>query len=160
VHDPQVHQLIAAAFATLLLTTSADADRAAVPDVPGDIIAREGALVVSDGSSYFRFEKGGAFHAGPLGMSGRTIDGTYTSDGSYMFTIEGTWGWINGASMADDHRRMVVGIQPPFEVDRKTTAVNADAKKIYRCYWTVDELVKLPKAPGKPPAKAPDRRTP
>jgi hypothetical protein len=115
-------------------------------DKPDDIVASEGALVVSDGSSYFRFEKGGKFHAGPLGISGRTIDGTYTSDGNYTLTIVGMWGWQNGVSALDDHRRMVVTIQPPFAPGTATTVTSA-AKNIYHCYWTVDELVKLPSKP-------------
>jgi hypothetical protein len=137
---------------SLLLFALLGTALAGEPENGEAIIKKDGVLIVSDGSSFYRFEKGGVFKSGPLGMSGRTIEGTWKSDGSYNFTIEGTWSWMNGASAKNDRRRLVLGIEPPFTVDAAATkalaafAPKGKGPKVMSCYMIIDELVKLPKA--------------
>jgi len=53
------------------------------------IIATEGCLVFTDGSSFYDFEKDGTFYSGPSGLSGRTITGRWSRRES-TFTVRGT----------------------------------------------------------------------
>src|SRR3954454_13047694 len=71
---------------------------------PIKIIQQAGRFVFTDGSSYYLLKKDGTFKSGPLGLSGREIEGTWKLKDS-LFVIEGHWGWINGASSKDDYRR-------------------------------------------------------
>lgn len=115
-----------------------------------DIIKKEGQFVFTDGSSYYRFSSDGSFDSGPLSFSGRTINGKWKIDGVYKFTIEGQWGWMNGMSSINDNRRLILTVQPDFILqpapDKQTKNIILDSKaypKIYRCYFAVEELVKL-----------------
>lgn len=117
-----------------------------------DIIKKEGQFVFTDGSSYYRFSSDGAFDSGPLSISGRTINGKWKSDGDYKFIIEGVWSWVNGMSSINDRRRLVLTVQPAFILqpapDEPTRNFIPDSKtnpKIYKCYFTLEELVKLGK---------------
>ncbi len=121
---------------------------------PSSIIQKEGRFVFSDGASFYDFEKGGAFHSWPAGLSGRAITGRWTrSDETYIVT--GHWGWINGASALDDSRRMTLSLYAPtshtlgwagpFDV----AAVRHRRSKIYEDYFVVEELIRLPDH-GKP----------
>jgi hypothetical protein len=82
---------------------------------PGDIIQKEGELLIADGSSYYRFSKNGVFDSGPLDVSGRTIRGEWKQSGDYFFVIEGEWSWANGISNPGDRRRLCMIIEPPCE---------------------------------------------
>jgi len=62
-------------------------------------------LCISDGSSIYIFFPDKTFRLEPIGMSGRTIKGTWTND-SHRIHIVGQWSWINGLSPNDDFREM------------------------------------------------------
>jgi hypothetical protein len=115
-----------------------------------DIIQAEGEFLTTDGSSYFLFKKDGSFDSGPLSMSGREIQGRWKPEGDYQFVIEGRWGWMNGLSAVNDRRKLVLNIQPPFSLQAEGSdnpfipRSGKSAPKIYRCYVTIEELVKLP----------------
>ena len=114
---------------------------------PLQVIQEEGQFIFTDGSSYYWLKKDGTFRSEPLGLSGREINGRWKVRDS-LFVIEGQWGWINGISPKDDYRRMVLYIGHPesAETVERLSFVNADANvKIYRCYFYVEELQRIPK---------------
>jgi hypothetical protein len=122
----------------------------AAPPTVQQIINRDGRFVFSDGSSYYSLEKDGSFHSGPLGMSGRTIDGRWKPDGSSRFVIEGRWSWLNGLSATNDRRRMAIGVSGLLAPAKqgKPLGMLKPVKGpvvIHSCYFVIDELVRLPK---------------
>jgi len=108
------------------------------------IIASEGVFAFSDGSSVFRFEKGGTFVLEPVGISGRTIAGTWKQTDSGRLTVVGQWSWVNGVSRTDDYRRMVIHISYHGEPAVKASGVRS--VKVYPCYVVMEELVAVTKA--------------
>src|SRR5688500_10700126 len=74
---------------------------------PARIIRAYGALVISDGASYYRFNRDSTFDSGPIGNSGRTTTGQWRQVDD-TFVIEGRWGWVNGVNAFDDYRRMTM----------------------------------------------------
>lgn len=134
------------ALTTLILILAAWSVAAGQLREPERIIQEEGQFVFTDGASYYLFKKDGAFHSGPLGLSGRTITGRWKFQLPGRFTIEGQWGWVNGLSPRDDFRTMTLAISAAesFE-EQQLSAVDTPAPvKLYKCYFTVEELVKLP----------------
>jgi hypothetical protein len=124
---------------------------AASPTLPtvSDIVQKEGRFVFSDGSSYYLFRKDGTFKSGPLGLSGRTIDGTWKF-GDPLLNIEGNWGWINGISALNDTRKMRLFVHPTktFKTAPFVRWISEKgAIKIYDCYFGIEELVKIPQPP-------------
>ena len=121
------------------------------------IIQKEGRLVFTDGSSYYDFERNGLFYSGPLGLSGRTIEGTWklatANDFAGPLVIQGTWGWVNGFSAINDTREMMMSVYPRTgQPARKgSDAVLSPVgraprrAKLRSCYFVIDELVTLPK---------------
>lgn len=113
---------------------------------PFKIIQEEGRFIFTDGSSYYLFEKDGAFKSGPLGMSGREIEGTWKFKERF-FIIQGRWGWINGESPENDYRRLTLYISKPeaVEVVRHLQMVEGLDVKVYKTYFEIEELQKIPK---------------
>ena len=113
------------------------------------IIATEGCLVFTDGSSFYDFEKNGTFYSEPSGLSGRTITGHWTRQDS-TFTVQGTWGWVNGFSSINDFRRLTLTVYPiaaePGKISRFLwlPPKSKTPRKIYRCYFIIEELVRVP----------------
>jgi len=73
-----------------------------LPLFAGDLIKPESILgkrelCISDGSSIYIFSPDKTFRLEPIGMSGRTIKGTWTSDSDGIHIV-GQWSWINGLS--------------------------------------------------------------
>ena len=121
--------------------------KAEEPRTAQEVIRREGRFSFSDGSSYYAFEKDGSFHSGPLGMSGRTIEGRWKVDGS-RFVVEGRWSWLNGLSAPNDRRRMTLGISGLLTpaAGKPLRAMHGKGPlKLYSCYFVIDELVRLTK---------------
>jgi hypothetical protein len=131
------------AFISVLAISSATA---AQLREPREIIREEGQFVFSDGASFFLFRKDGTFKSAPHGLSGRVITGRWKFQSPGRFTIEGRWSWVNGLSPRDDFRRMtlVVSSAQGFEEKQQVSAVELTGPvKVYKCYFTVDEVVKV-----------------
>lgn len=114
---------------------------------PSQIIKDEGRFIFTDDHSYYLFKKDGTFRFAPLGLSGRVITGTWKSQGN-LFVIQGQWGWVNGLSIQDDFRKMVLYISNPNSsetVERLSFDFGSLNVKIYKCYFLVEELQKIPK---------------
>ena len=141
--------------AALFLVFSASAALAAEFPEPLQIIQEEGQFVFTDGSSYYQFKKDGTFNSGPLGISGREITGTWkVPDQRFpMFVIQGLWSWINGLSTRDDYRRLTLYIGHPVSVEtvEQLSVVDGNRNvKVYKCYFMVEELQKIPKPQNTP----------
>ena len=114
---------------------------------PIKIIQQEGRFVFTDGSSYYLLKKEGTFKSGPLGLSGREITGTWKLKDN-LFVIEGQWGWMNGASPQDDYRRLTLYVSTPEAVETVRRPFLADESadvKVYKTYFEIEELQKIPK---------------
>ena len=115
---------------------------------PSEIIQNEGQFVFTDGSSFYLFKKDGTFTSEPLGLSGRVISGHWTFQEDRVFVIQGRWSWINGLSANDDYREMKIAVYSPVssEIVEQLSVVGATTKaKIYKCYFVVEELHRIPK---------------
>ncbi|MGI8897441.1 MAG: hypothetical protein ACR2IB_03500 [Pyrinomonadaceae bacterium] len=113
---------------------------------PIEIIQEDGQFVFTDGASFYLFKKDGAFQSAPLGLSGRVITGRWKFQLPSRFMIEGQWTWVNGLSARDDFRKMtlVLSATESFEEKQQVSAVELIGPvKIYKCYFTVDEVVKM-----------------
>lgn len=111
-----------------------------------EIIKAEGQFVFTDGSSYYRLDKDGTFESGPLSLSGRTISGKWhTNPGSSSFEINGKWGFMNGLSLKDDERKMVMIINAPQSISSEKAepwaASFKQPTKIYQTYFIIQQLI-------------------
>ena len=113
---------------------------------PERVIREEGALVITDGASYYRFRSDSSFDSGPIGLSGRTITGRWRGDEG-EFTVEGRWGWINGVSPIDDFRRMTMrigGIDGPGTIQSLPLSGVVTSVRVHRPYHIIDDMVRIP----------------
>jgi hypothetical protein len=118
---------------------------------PYQIIQEEDQFIFTDNASFYLLKKDGSFQSGPLGLSGRTITGRWEFQLPSRFVVEGRWGWVNGLSPRDDYRRMalIISAAQGFEEKRDVSAVEPlGLVRIYKCYFAVDELIKLPPPPN------------
>ncbi len=105
------------------------------------VIRDEGAISFSDGSSIFTFKDSGEFTLQPIGMSGRTISGTWTNDGSSILVITGQWGWINGISRDNDHRemRLIASLKNDSPISQSSLGP-VWRWKLYDVYFTIEDI--------------------
>ena len=128
---------------------------AATPELPRQvlavdkIIATEGRFVFTDGASFFALDRDSTFRSGPLNLSGRVIEGRWREKSPGQFTVVGTWSWQNGLSAPNDRRLMTLILESPTVADMQRVYLldPVSPVKVYRCYFTVDEIIKLPTPP-------------
>ncbi len=112
-------------------------------------------FTLSDGASYYRFAEDGTFKSGPMGMSGRELNGTWkTSDGE-RFIIVAKVGWMNGLNLPGDYRRIVFHISHLRKQTPKTEPSGGISiggspppEDLFQGYWFIDEFVKTEKPKG------------
>ena len=111
-------------------------------------------VTVSDGHSSYTFYPSGDFDSGPLGMSGRTLKGTWKfieHDAGTATKVEviAMQGWMNGLSGNDDWRRIVFCIWPGKVIDSKKQPEGPRLElwlpSNYTGYWLIDEMSKTQK---------------
>ena len=117
------------------------------------VLNARGSFAFSDGSSVYTLYRDGRFELGPVGLSGRTIEGVWQSDDDHVFVVFGRWGWINGLSRDDDYRRMTFAVTAYPSVPPKDLPVQPGLAPALRpdpalteTYFVIEELVKI----GKP----------
>ena len=117
---------------------------------PLQAVEKSKAITISDGVSFYTFKADGSFASGPIGFSGRTINGTWKVDKgrpNVPFVVEGRWSWVNGISRNDDFRRMVFSLWPgsfrPAVGAERDGFLSAD--QIFDCYFVIDELSPIKK---------------
>ena len=109
-----------------------------------EVIETETVLAFSDGSSVYQFYDDGRFLLEPVGMSGRSIDGSWTALDSSRFEITGTWGWYNGISAINDIRKMVISVTVLSEKGTESDLLwSAADGLLWDVYFTVDELTSI-----------------
>ena len=134
---------------------------AANPDFtpPMDALKIDGVLVISDGSSVYEFNSDGTFHSYPVGMSGRVLDGTWTSEGTITttFTVTAANKWMNGFQPPKESYRIVFGIYPG-QIRPADELPFRRHPNIFKGYFIIDELTKVQNqenaqqsVPGYPP---------
>lgn len=109
---------------------------------PADAI-NQGQLALSDGSSVFIFNKDKSFESGPLGLSGRTIKGTWQLDKSGGYLVNGTWGWINGLSPKNDKRTMLIHIGTLSDELQEIRTPIYPKLQIRKAYFFIDSLQRM-----------------
>ncbi len=114
---------------------------------PMAVIASEGRLVLSDGSSLFFFYRDGVFKSDPHGMSGRTIRGTWKQHESGGYQIDGLWSWINGLSPDNDYRKMVIHIGWVSDEVTELELMAHGKVVVHKAYFFIQTLEKLRSAP-------------
>ena len=133
----------------LLLVIVASAVLAGTPLTIPDIIKTDGELAFTDGSSVYRFGHDGEFHMEPLSLSGRAIEGRWTSGSQGLFLVTGVWTWYNGLSVPDDYRRMTMAVTLlPGEPDTARTVWSGSTTRLYPVYFTIDEVADIDSLPG------------
>jgi hypothetical protein len=131
-------------FLSLLMFACAIISTKAQSLDPSAVFKQDGILRISDGSSYYEFNTNGTFKSFPVGISGRTFTGTWTSSADINllhFTVTAKTGWMNGITpLQSDDWRIVLAVYPgvrhPAERFHLAT---------FDCYWIIDELTKIPK---------------
>jgi hypothetical protein len=134
-------------FLIVCLVVAAAAPARAQRRPPDQVIRDDGSLLLTDGSSFYRFNRDSSFDSGPLGLSGRTITGRWRLDGSSGFIIEGKWSWINGLALTDDFRRMTLrigNVESPTNTDTLVLSGRRGPARVHRGYWFVESIVSLP----------------
>jgi len=129
-------------IACLLLIVSS----AIAADTVDQIITDTGYFVYTDGSSFFAFHRGGRFESGPMGMSGRTIEGTWTQDNDGRYVVKGRWGWINGISVTNDYRTMSIWLSYPRDPSTNAVLFSMTVTNrpitVHKAYALIDSLTK------------------
>ncbi len=110
-----------------------------------EVIETEGSLAFTDGSSVYQFFDDGRFLQEPAGISGRSVEGSWTAIDSGQFEITGTWGWYNGISAINDIRRMVMYVTVQADKGRESELLWSGAGiLLWDVYFTVEELTSTP----------------
>lgn len=99
------------------------------------ILETEGVFRFTDQSSVYSFLSDGSFLMEPVGISGRAVEGSWTTEDYGVFLITGRWTWYNGVSMENDFREMEILITP---LSAEADTVNGLA--VYEVYFTIEEL--------------------
>lgn len=134
----------------LLLVIAASAAWAGPPQSISGIIAGEGKFAFTDGSSVYTFSEDGTFMMEPLSLSGRAIEGRWTSESEGAFLITGVWTWYNGISVPDDFRRMTIAVTLISGEPEATQSIWTDSRLIlYPVYFTIDEVVRIDSLPAR-----------
>jgi len=125
-----------------------------IPLFAGEMIKIESVLgkkelCISDGSSVYIFSPDNKFRLEPIGISGRTIEGTWARDSDEIHII-GRWSWVNGLSANDDFREMDIHLGSLEDKTRDyTSMLTATKHKIYESYFLIERLEKKKKGEQK-----------
>jgi hypothetical protein len=120
----------------------------AAPDAPISAlqaIDRFGQVSISDGTSYFTFAKDGSFDSGPLGLSGRTLRGRWTTGVDGRIVVTARLGLKNGISSGDQYRRIVFFI---WDVPQRTGDLPATSEPSVvplHSHFLIEEMLQIPK---------------
>ncbi len=121
-----------------LLMLSSPAHAQAYEAVP-ERLAHSEVFAFTDGSSIYTFHADHRFELGPVGMSGRTIEGVWQDvDGGLLVT--GTWSWMNGLSVPGDVREMLLNVTPHGGA---ATKVGIAEVEVQPTYFAVERLQKV-----------------
>jgi hypothetical protein len=101
-------------------------------------------LCISDGMSLYVFAPDMKFRLEPLGLSGRTIEGTWSFDSDGLH-VRGKWMWVNGFSSDDDYREMDIYIGCLQDSTKEHISHRGGKCLIHDCYFLIERLQKTKK---------------
>ena len=133
-------------FLPLLLVVSFRA--AAAPDASisaPQAIEQFGRVSISDGTSYFTFAKDGSFDSGPLGLSGRTLRGRWTTGVDGRIVVTARLGLKNGISSGDQYRRIVFFIWHVPQRTRELPTTSEPFASPFDSHFLIEEMLQIPK---------------
>jgi len=112
-------------------------------------------VTISDGASYYSFSNDHSFSSGPVGLSGRTLSGTWKMTGDGRFTVIAEWGWVNGVSQPGDFRRIVFVIYDVRKEQKSKGAISwlPPGSDIFEGYYYIDEFTTTTERPDPPKAR-------
>jgi hypothetical protein len=114
-----------------------------------EILRSEHRFSFTDGSSVYSFFEDGRFLLEPVGLSGRAVEGEWTSTEEGSFEITGLWTWYNGISAIDDFRRMTIHVTLLSEEPNFLESLwQGTDTPVYDVYFIIDELTPLEATPG------------
>lgn len=123
---------------------------AGTPLTISDIIKTEGEFAFTDGSSVYTFSEDGTFMMEPLCLSGRAIEGRWTSVDRGLFEVTGVWTWYNGISVPDDFRRMTLAVTLiQGEPETVQSMWSGSTARLYPVYFTIDEVAGIDSLPSR-----------
>jgi hypothetical protein len=108
---------------------------------PVETIEADGSIALTDGSSYYVFSKGGDFFSGPLGTSGRTLEGRWSEEGKGRFVVTAKRGWLDGLS-SESHHRIVLSIGAGQKKPLRNERIPAIME--FATYFLIEEFVEIP----------------
>ncbi len=107
---------------------------------PAKTIEADGSIALTDGSSYYIFSKGGDFNSGPLGPSGRTLEGSWREEKG-RFVVIAKRGWLDGLATPTFHRivfTLGAGMKKPLRTERIPAIME------FATYFLIEEFVEIP----------------
>lgn len=127
-----------------LLALPAEINPEAELSSPFQVIQDEGQFAFTDNSSLFQFSDDGTFFMEPLGISGRTVEGSWIYLDSNRFEINGVWGWNNGISPINDKRKMTMYIYlRSMDIVISESLWRSSDTRLYDVYFVIEEVTKV-----------------
>ena len=113
---------------------------------PQEAMNKFGSFSITDGSSYFTFYNDGKFMSGPMGMSGRELNGTWTIADKTELTVVAQVGWMNGLQPQEEYRRIVFRVSNLRKRETAQSTVSMGAPtELFDSYCLIEEFVKIAK---------------
>ena len=135
--------LASLAAAPLLWAQSAGLD-------PHQAIEEDGSITLSDGSSYYTFSRGGGFLSGPIGKTGRRLEGTWKADAVLepgYFSVVAGYEWMDGETWKKEgYRKIRFRIGPGEKRPFREQMVPAISE--FHAYFVIEELITIPAPEG------------
>ncbi len=97
---------------TLLLAAGGTHAEDGATITPEQALAQVGTFTLYDNATLYSFQRDGTFSATPRGLSGRTLEGRWTSDGPGHYQVVAALGWINGLSQRNHYKAIDFTIYP------------------------------------------------
>lgn len=99
-----------------------------------------GRFAWTDGTTVFALNADHSFESGPVGMSGRTMQGCWRrvdERHERFYEVVGEMGWINGMSAPGDFRRMQFVLGPPHD---RYEGPLLTGRPVYRSHFLMEEI--------------------
>jgi|GEM_PF-2523625 len=116
---------------------------------PVKAIENDGSITLTDGSSYYTFTREGDFTSGPVGITGRTLEGRWTSPQKGRFVVTARRGWLEDTAKSGGTAKPV-----PATSHRIVFQIGDGTKKVIRspripammeftAYFLIEEFVEI-----------------
>lgn len=117
---------------------------------PHHVIEEDGSITLSDGSSYYTFSRGGGFLSGPIGKTGRRLEGSWKADAVLepgFFTVVASYEWMEGETWKKEgYRRIRFRIGPGQKRPFREQMVPAISE--FHAYLVIEEVSTIPSLEG------------